>query len=122
MAQILYVVIQSATKVSILLLYFHIFSGTRFRFWTKAVIGFMACHFLAFLFAVSLQCIPVTAVWNLDIKGKCISSTVIVLAGAVMSITEDLVIILLPIPCLRTLQLSLKKRIELIFLFALGSL
>ncbi|EFQ28954.1 uncharacterized protein GLRG_04098 [Colletotrichum graminicola M1.001] len=45
----------------------------------------------------------------------------IVYAGAACSILEDLFLIVLPIPELLKLQLSSKKRIALVFMFALGS-
>lgn len=43
-------------------------------------------------------------------------------AGAVLSIVEDLVLVALPIPELKKLNLSRKKRIALILMFAMGSL
>lgn len=72
--------------------------------------------------AVTLQCVPVDSIWNLKKEGKCVNSTGLVYAGAVLSIVEDIVIIALPIPELRGLNLSLRKRIALILMFALGSL
>lgn len=80
------------------------------------------CHTLAFVFAISFQCVPVSAVWTLDKNAKCISSSAMVIAGAALSITEDLVIIALPISELLKLNLSLRKRIALMLVFALGSL
>ena len=77
---------------------------------------------MAFLIAVALQCIPVNAVWDLNVSGKCISTTGTVLAGAAFSIFEDIVIILIPIPELKRLNLSLRKRLMLVFMFGVGSL
>jgi hypothetical protein len=56
------------------------------------------------------------------VKGKCINPTVVVFAGAGFSIFEDIVIMLLPIRELKGLNLALKRRLAVIFMFACGSL
>jgi hypothetical protein len=82
----------------------------------------MLCHVFAFMMAVSLQCVPVKTVWDPAVNGKCINSLALVYAGAGLSIFEDIVIMLLPIAELKGLNLDLKKRVALVFIFALGSL
>jgi hypothetical protein len=77
---------------------------------------------IAFLIAVSFQCVPVESIWDFSIPGRCISADSIIYAGAGLSIAEDIVIILLPVPSLKSLKLSLKKRLALIFMFAVGFL
>ena len=72
--------------------------------------------------ALTLQCIPVNAVWDLSVQGKCIDSSAIVFVGAGLSILEDVVIVLLPVPELKGLALSFRKRLAVMFMFALGSL
>lgn len=121
-SQILYVLIQNLVKISILLLYLRIFPTQSFRNATNAMLAWQVCHTLAFLVAVTLQCIPISAVWTLDPNAKCVNSTGMVYSGAVLSILEDLVIMALPVRELKRLNLSLRKRVALIFMFALGSL
>lgn len=82
----------------------------------------MICHTIAFTFSVALQCVPPAAIWNTTIKGKCNDSTAQVYAGAAFAIFEDIVIILLPIRELRNLNLTPKKKLGVMFMFALGSL
>jgi hypothetical protein len=121
-AQILYVLVQTLAKISILLLFLRIFPGERFRLVTKIALVWMICHTIAFFMAVTLQCLPVRAAWDLSQKGKCISSSAVVAAGAGISIFEDVVIVLLPIPELKKLNLSLRKRLAVMCMLALGSL
>lgn len=83
---------------------------------------FQTCHTIAFFGGVTLQCIPVSAIWTLDENSKCINSTGLIYAGAALSILEDVVYVMLPIPELMRLNLSLKKRAALVFMFALGGL
>ena len=72
--------------------------------------------------AITLQCIPIKAVWDFSDKGKCINASAVVFAGAGFSIFEDIVIILLPVPELKRLPLGSRRRLAVIFIFALGSL
>lgn len=106
-----------------LLLFLRIFPGERFRFFTKIALVWMALHAFALSLAVTFQCIPVSAVWNMSIKGRCVNSTGLVASAAALSLFEDIVIILFPIGELKRLRnLSIRKRLAVIFMFALGSL
>jgi hypothetical protein len=116
------VVVKNLAKASILLLFLRIFPDQRFRLLTKIFLVWIACNAFAFSIAITLQCIPVQAVWDMSVKGNCIDSSAVVFAGAGFSIFEDIVIILLPVPELKGLPLSLRKRLAVIFIFALGSL
>ncbi|KFY63171.1 hypothetical protein V497_02092 [Pseudogymnoascus sp. VKM F-4516 (FW-969)] len=120
-SQILYVIVQSLAKFSILLLYLRIFPSMQFRLVVKIAMGWMICHTLAFGLVVTLQCVPVNSVWDHTVHGKCSNSQAFVYAAAGFSIFEDFVIMLLPVSELKDLSLNLKKKIALMFLFALGS-
>jgi hypothetical protein len=120
--QIFYVVVQSLAKFSILLLYLRIFLNKRFRLVTKIAIGWMTCHTIAFVIVVALQCLPVDSVWDTAVPGKCINSQAFVYSAAGCSILEDFVVMLLPIWELKGLNLDLRKRLALVFMFSLGSL
>ncbi|KFX97086.1 hypothetical protein V490_02961 [Pseudogymnoascus sp. VKM F-3557] len=56
-----------------------------------------------------------------SVHGKCADQQAFVYAGAAVSIFEDIVIMFLPVYELNGLTLSLKKRLILVFMFALGS-
>ena len=121
-SQILYVLVLNLVKISILLIFLRIFTGHRFRLFTKICILWMACQAIAFFLAVSLQCIPVSSTWDLSAEGKCINSTAMIYAGAVCSIFEDIFLILLPVRELLALNISSRQKLLVIFMFALGSL
>jgi hypothetical protein len=121
-SQILYVLVQNVAKISIILLFLRIFPDERFRLYTKIALAWMICHLVGFFIAVTCQCIPISAIWDLSVHGKCVNSTAIVYAGAGFSIFEDIVIILLPVRELKNLNLSTQKKVAVIFMFALGSL
>jgi len=54
--------------------------------------------------------------------GKCVNFTTILFSGAGFSIAEDILITLLPLPVLSSLNMTLKKKIAVGFMFCMGSL
>ena len=121
-SQIIYVAIQVFAKTSILLLYLRVFTRRWFTITCYLCIVFLALHGIAFILAVSFQCNPVDSIWNPRITGKCLNLTAIGVAGAILSIVEDFVILVLPIPEILNLQMSKSKKWGLVLLFSIGSL
>lgn len=121
-SQILYVIVIDLVKISILLLFLRVFTNSRFRLVTKICLVWMACQTIAFFFAVTLQCVPVSSIWDSSADRKCVNTTAVIYAGAVCSIFEDIFIIILPVRELLALNMSPRQRLGVIFMFALGSL
>jgi hypothetical protein len=69
------------------------------------------------------QCIPISAIWNKDIKNaRCLSISNIAYSSAACNVATEIFILILPIPRLRGLQLERKKKISLYALFSAGLL
>ncbi|OBT61625.1 hypothetical protein VE03_08860 [Pseudogymnoascus sp. 23342-1-I1] len=120
-SQVFYLLVQGLAKVSILLLYLRIFPDIKFRRIIHVALVWMACRTIIFVCVVVFQCIPVAHSWDQSVAGKCADQQAFVYAGAAVSIFEDIVIMFLPVYELHGLTLSLKKRLVLVFMFALGS-
>ena len=121
-SQLIYVAVQVFAKTSILLLYLRVFTRRWFTIACHLCIVFLALHGIAFILAVSFQCNPVESIWNPQITGKCINLTAIGVVGAIFSIVEDFIILILPIPEILNLQMSKSKKWGLVLLFGIGSL
>jgi hypothetical protein len=68
-------------------------------------------------------CRPVPYFWNRDIKGgKCIDVQGVAFATGAMSIVQDLVIVILPLPVLAKLNMGRRKMMGILFMLVLGSL
>lgn len=119
---ILYAFCITLPKISILLFYLRIFPNKKFRLLVKIAIAAVSCGGLSFTLGVIFQCSPVRAAWDLTVNAKCINSKGIVFSGATIAIVEDFLIMFFPLPLLKGLNLSLRKRIALAFMFAIGSL
>ncbi|KAM0328160.1 hypothetical protein ACHAQA_005567 [Verticillium albo-atrum] len=120
-AQMFYIMIQVTAKVSILILYWRIFTARWFRIAIWCSVTFLVTHGLLFLLLIIFQCTPVPGIWDKSLDAKCLNVTAIGWAGAVFSILEDIFILVLPISEVRKLQLTLKKRIAVCLMFGVGS-
>jgi len=76
----------------------------------------------AFVICVVVQCIPIHALWDLRVEKKCLNITALTRAGELASILEDVFIMVIPISELKDLHTSLRRRLALGFMFAIGSL
>ena len=121
-SEVIYVAVQVLAKTSILLLYLRVFTHRWFTIACNLCIVFLVLHGIAFTLVVSFQCKPVESFWNPRVTGKCINLTATGVAGAIISIVEDLVILILPIPEIINLQMNKSKKWGLVLLFGIGSL
>ncbi|KAF7537577.1 hypothetical protein G7054_g3594 [Neopestalotiopsis clavispora] len=112
--QVAYIWVQITSKLAVLLLYYRVFKLAGSLWFRRAVKGFMAfklCHGLIYTFVVLFQCTPVSAFWDTSITdAKCFNEGLIIFSGSVVSIAEDIALMVLPISELRKLQVSGRKR------------
>lgn len=115
-----YIIVQVLLKVSILLFYLRVFPVPRIQILTWIFIAFIILHGISFVFSILFQCTPPALLWNPRLHGHCIQIEAIGVSGAIFSIVEDIAILLLPIPCLRKLNVGRGKKISLISMFSVG--
>lgn len=124
--QMLYVAVQIFSKVAILAFYSRLFPNfiRWFRWSLRSMIAFMFVHGLVFFLLIVFQCWPIRSIWDKTITdAKCLPvSAVIGFTGAALSIVEDMIILLLPLPVVWNLQMSTRKKIGVIFMISVGSL
>lgn len=124
--QVAYIWVQITSKLAVLLLYYRVFKLAGSLWFRRAVKGFMAfklCHGLIYTFVVLFQCTPVSAFWDTSITdAKCFNEGLIIFSGSVVSIAEDIALMVLPISELRKLQVSGRKRWGVAIMFAFASL
>lgn len=80
---------------------------------------------------VMLQCTPVPLFWNRvlvfydmtpTITGTCLDIRASQVPSALTNCIGDLVLLLLPFPVLFKLQMNIKRKLEIMFIFGLGTL
>ncbi|KAI9811262.1 MAG: hypothetical protein M1832_000941 [Thelocarpon impressellum] len=111
----------AASKSSILLLYLRIFGNSKlFRWHAWAMIGFVNALCFACMMAVLFQCLPVRSNWTIVENSKCINNKNIAVSASALNLFQDFIILVMPIPVVKTLQLPTKQRTIIVLLFLTG--
>ncbi|KAK2018117.1 integral membrane protein [Colletotrichum eremochloae] len=108
--QMLYVVILILVKGAIVAFFRRIFPRRSFQIVVYIVLTVLVLHGLLFVLLIMFECTPVASIWDRSLDRKCIDINAVTLASAVLSIVEDFVILAMPIPELRRLELTRKKK------------
>ncbi|KAE8149708.1 hypothetical protein BDV25DRAFT_140556 [Aspergillus avenaceus] len=108
-------------KLSILFLYLRIFPIHLFRIFDFCCMGFMITSFLITTPMAIWQCNPISAAWDYNVDGApCLKISAVAYANATVNITTEVLILILPLPVLRTLHVSKRKKIALFSVFSVG--
>jgi hypothetical protein len=84
--------------------------------------GFCTTSAVAFTLVTIFQCQPIQFVWKKDNGGKCVNYNAGAFANAGVNIIQDILILVIPIPEVRHLQLTRKKKIGMYAMFSMGGL
>ena len=110
-------------KLSILCLYYRVFSENRQLRMTVIILhifytGWVITAVALFIF----RCLPIETSWDPSVSGNCIDLVSILVGTSVPLIISDLTLVILPIKVIRNLQLPSQTKLGICFIFALGSL
>lgn len=75
---------------------------------------------LSCFFATIMQCMPVAHQWDPTKPAYCIDYFAVVVYSGVLNVVTDFIILGMPIPLIRNLQVSKSKRRELMIVFSWG--
>jgi hypothetical protein len=109
-------------KISVLLLYLRIFMAPWFRFIAWTTIVCVAASAATTTFVAIFQCIPIQSIWNPSLPKRCIDVNTFTVTTATINTALDVVIIVIPLPELRTLKLHWKRKVGVFVVFLTGSL
>jgi hypothetical protein len=84
--------------------------------------GWAVTYGLITTLLAALQCVPVRSIWDKSITGKCLNLKAIIYVGTALSIIDDLLIMVLPIPCISSLRLGRMEKFVVGLMFGIGSL
>ncbi len=109
-------------KSAIVLLYLRIFGSSRYRtvfyvVWTYVIL----CGICPF-FVTIFQCRPISYNWNRAQSGRCIDLGTFWIAGGILNVIGDFLVLLAPIPVVWRLHLSGRRKTVLLGIFSLGSM
>jgi hypothetical protein len=119
----IYVTALSLTKISILFFYLKVFPGRGFRYCVYALIALNLSYAIVFDLLLAFQCHPIQGAWRSwdgTFEAKCISINILGWTAAAINILLDLAVIALPLPELFRLSMSMKKKVQIVMMFAVG--
>ncbi|CAK7228492.1 hypothetical protein SBRCBS47491_006921 [Sporothrix bragantina] len=108
------------SKLSIIFQYKHVFAVRvveRICFFFLIFLGIYGCW--AFFGSV-FMCVPVPFFWG-EGEGHCLNKLAFWFSNASINIATDIAIIVLPMPLIKGLQIPLRQKVILMFIFAFGS-
>ena len=121
-ANIVYCPAVALAKVAILIFYLRLNPQKTFRYSVFAVLFITVGYMIALCFALFFQCRPVAKVWNPLLEGHCVNAKDLYLWNTILNVITDFLVILVPIPMLRTLQVGTRQKWVIGLLFGIGSL
>ena len=114
---------QTLAKLSILVLYYRLFSINRaFTYATYAVGTVQILWFIAVFVERLLVCNPPAKLWNPTLPGKCVNNQIVVAACDTINSLIDFVMIGMAIFMVSKLKIANHKKVQLSILFAIGGL
>jgi hypothetical protein len=123
LGEIFYVVALGVSKISILFFYLRVFPSKTFRTLTYSVMGLSVAYTIAFFFATTFQCVPISHAWTqwdgLH-EGKCNDIHLQGWIAAAINIALDTIVMILPLRHLAILNMSLKKKLMVMAMFSVG--
>ena len=121
--QAVYFAAISTIKLSCLLFYLRLFSLREHRIWVWICMGIIPLFWLGGTLQVFLLCTPFKASWDPILSPThCANSNVAFVTMGIFNMLSDLMIMLLPIPFIRKLQMTRAAKFGLIAIFGIGLL
>ncbi|KAK2760982.1 hypothetical protein FQN53_007824 [Emmonsiellopsis sp. PD_33] len=122
-AQIFYKVVIALSKMSIIFLYLRVFYIEKYFRWACYFLNFLVASYgIAFILATVWQCHPLSAFWDHSIPNHhCINSHAFWLSYAIVNITTDFTMLILPVQQVLRLKLRRRDKFALVLVFTLGA-
>ncbi|KAJ4352940.1 hypothetical protein N0V95_003793 [Ascochyta clinopodiicola] len=121
--EIFYVLALGVSKISILCFYLRVFPQKDFRALIYGAIGLSVAYTVAFFFATTFQCTPISYAWTqwdgLHM-GTCNDIHLQGWIAAGINIVLDALVMVLPLKHLAGLNMNLKKKLMVIAMFSVG--
>ncbi|KAI9651554.1 MAG: hypothetical protein M1831_000770, partial [Alyxoria varia] len=119
---IIYIAAICMTRIVILSMYLRLFITRTFRFAAYSLIAIFVIWTLIILFVGVFECVPLEALWNPQVQGKCMDVNKFYRYGSLPSAPLDVILLVLPIPAIWKLHASTRVRVGLTLTFLTGSI
>lgn len=112
-----------AIKAAILLFLARIFSPYEtYVKWIYGFLGIMAFYYVVMMFLKIFICRPIPMFWGATRDGKCFNQRALILTDNVISLLSDIVVLLLPCPLTKRLQVGIMAKLKIAAVFGVGGI
>ncbi|KAJ3547138.1 hypothetical protein NM208_g1662 [Fusarium decemcellulare] len=112
-----------AIKAAILLFLARIFSPYKtYVKWIYGFLGVMAIYYVVMLFLKMFICRPISMFWGATTDGECFNQRLLILIDNIISLISDIVVLLLPCPLTKKLQVGLMAKLKIGAVFGVGGI
>lgn len=112
-----------ATKAAILLFLIRIFAPYRtYVKWIYGFLGVMAVYYVTMMLLKIFICRPISMFWGATTDGECFNQPILILVDNIISLISDIVVLLIPCPLTRQLQVGLMAKIKIAVVFGVGGM
>ncbi|KAL3459341.1 hypothetical protein BJX64DRAFT_291318 [Aspergillus heterothallicus] len=118
--QLIYMFNLYICRLSGLAFYTRLNSMPRYVFYLRLSFAFITAVYVAQTLIIALQCIPLARLWNPALEGRCISTMVVNIVTATMTIICDSIVLLLPMNIIWTVRAKLARKIALAVVLCFG--
>jgi hypothetical protein len=119
---ILQIITTTFIKLAILILYRRTFITKSFRRAVYVVGTIVLADSVALFLAECFYCLPIERLWNPEVPGKCVNPVYFTTIGSSTLFLTDLMVNIMPLPVIWKLHTTMRRKIELTFIFMLGGL
>jgi amino acid permease len=119
----MYQVAEALCQLSICAFYLRIMTDRKTRMVVWVLIGLVTCFGIGNTFAMVFNCTPISYLWTSwegTTSGTCIDIRLFGFIRGGIEIALDLVILALPLPMLYRLQMSTRKKLQIMSMFCVG--
>ncbi|KAM0361143.1 hypothetical protein ACHAPK_006307 [Fusarium culmorum] len=112
-----------AIKAAILLFLASVFAP--YKTYVKWIYGFlivMGIYYVVMLFLKMFICRPISMFWGATTDGQCFNQRVLILVDNIISLLSDIVVLLLPCPLTKKLQVGLMAKLKIVAIFGVGGI
>lgn len=119
---IAYILAVTFPKVAILSLYLRFFNEKRYRIACYAVMIVTVTYSAMAVVITSLMCVPLTHLWDLAVKARCIDIQAWWRWSTLPSIIIDVIMLILPVPVVLKIKLPRRDKVGLLLTFSAGGM
>ncbi|KAK7177528.1 integral membrane protein [Paraphaeosphaeria sporulosa] len=110
------------TKVSVVLQYRRVFPLRSVQIACWAILSIVISYTIWTVLGSVFACIPVRAFWTKEEGASCLNQSTMWYTNAAINIVTDFIIILLPMPVIKSLHLARRQKMALYIIFAVGGI